>query len=79
MAAALVAKAERDRRLDEIDRASGSLGGYIRPRGYPGEDTTAWLVRYRRLFGALPVDVRLTWGHGLARRGRGGRRVQSGR
>ena len=79
MAAALVAKAERDRRLDELDRACGSLCSHIPRRGYPGDDTTAWLARYHRFFGALPVDVRLTWGHGLARRGRGGRRVQPGR
>jgi ribonuclease HII len=78
MAAALVAKAERDKQLDVIDRACGSLCGYIPRRGYPGADTTAWLTRYQRFFGALPVDVRVTWGHRLERRGRGGRQVQSG-
>jgi ribonuclease HII len=78
MAAALVAKAERDKRLDEIDRTCGSLCGYIPRRGYPGAHTTAWLSRYQTFFGALPADVRVTWGRRLDRR-RGGRQVAARR
>ena len=68
MAAALVAKAERDRLLLEIDGRARSLCGAIPRKGYPGASTTAWVTRYRDFFGELPPEVRRTWG-GLARPG----------
>jgi ribonuclease HII len=67
MAAALLAKAERDRLLDAIARSCPSLCGHIPRRGYPGPDTTEWLERYRRFFGEYPADLRLTWGQSSTR------------
>lgn len=61
IAAALVAKAERDRLLAEIDIRARSLCGSIPRKGYPGPATTDWLERYRSFFGELPRDVRRTW------------------
>ncbi len=62
MAAALVAKAERDRLLGEIDRRARSLCGSIPRKGYPGVTTTAWIERYQQFFGELPPEVRRSWG-----------------
>jgi ribonuclease HII len=62
MAAAIVAKVERDRLLAQIENACASLCGFIPRRGYPGVETTAWLARYERFFGQLPPEARLTWG-----------------
>jgi len=68
MAAAIVAKLERDRLLAEIERACVSLCGFIPRRGYPGLETTAWLARYERFFGEPPDAARLTWGRGYLHR-----------
>lgn len=66
IAAALVAKAERERLLADIDRRARSLCGSIPRKGYPGAATTAWLARYRSFFGELPRDLRRTWAMGEA-------------
>jgi len=59
-AAALLAKIERDRLLDDIDRRYASIVGPIPRRGYPGPETTAWLARYTSIFHATPEE-RATW------------------
>lgn len=62
MAAALVAKVERDRLLAKIDQLAQSLCGSIPRNGYPGITTTDWIARYRRFFGACPPELRQSWG-----------------
>jgi ribonuclease HII len=66
MAAAILAKVERDRLLATIDKTSASLCGFIPRKGYPGRETTAWLARYQAFFGTLPLDARNTWGRSKA-------------
>ena len=66
MAAAILAKVERDRLLAAIDKTSASLCGFIPRKGYPGRETTAWLARYEAFFGTLPLDARNTWGRSKA-------------
>jgi ribonuclease HII len=66
MAAAIVAKVERDRLLAAIDKTSASLCGFIPRKGYPGRETTAWLARYQVFFRTLPPDARNTWGRSRA-------------
>jgi len=66
MAAAVLAKVERDRLLAAIDKTSVSLCGFIPRKGYPGRETTAWLARYEAFFGTLPLDARSTWGRSKA-------------
>jgi ribonuclease HII len=66
MAAAILAKVERDRLLATIDKTSSSLCGFIPRKGYPGRETTAWLARYQAFFGTLPLDARNTWGRSKA-------------
>ena len=66
MAAAILAKVERDRLLATIDKTSASLCGFIPRKGYPGRETTAWLARYQAFFGTLPLDALNTWGRSKA-------------
>jgi ribonuclease HII len=66
MAAAILAKVERDRLLAAIDKTSASLCGFIPRKGYPSRETTAWLARYQAFFGTLPPDARNTWGRSRA-------------
>ena len=60
-AAALLAKLERDRLLDELDATVSSLVGRIPRRGYPGPETTAWLSAYAAFFQQAAPEQRLTW------------------
>ena len=63
MAAAMLAKVERDSQLSAIDKTSASLCAFIpRQRYLQAVETTAWLARYQAFFGALPPDARNTWG-----------------
>jgi ribonuclease HII len=55
MAAAIVAKVERDSLLAAIDKTSASLCGFIPRKGYPDRETTAWLTRCQAFFGTPPA------------------------
>jgi ribonuclease HII len=65
-AASMLAKCERDRLVARIDDKCASLCGRLPRRGYPGTETTAWLERYSRFFGAPPEHVRASWGRAPA-------------
>jgi ribonuclease HII len=62
MAAAIIAKVERDRLLALLEKECVSLCGFIPRGGYPGPETTAWIARHRAFFGSLPASTRATWG-----------------
>jgi ribonuclease HII len=56
-AASIVAKVERDRRVDELKAEYGDVGS-----GYPSDPTTrAFLERYVRDHGELPACARASW------------------
>ncbi len=61
MAAAVIAKVERDRLLDEIDTRCASLCGFVPRRGYPGPGMPEWIARHERFFGSPPPHLRQSW------------------
>lgn len=60
-AASIIAKAERDRRFDEIVAEYATIFGEVGGGGYPNKKTEAFIRHYAQTYKRLPNEVRKTW------------------